>query len=343
MVSRAARPAELPAANRRSRPLAERVDDRADRRLLGGAHGLVALAVRSGDMFGKRDDEALVLLELLRRALRSDQRNRVADVPQRALGELLRRVVARVVDLGVRADDRVEQLAVPMLGARFGVGLGHRDRLAPEAAALRGDHEQARRGRTLEDLLPLLRREVLLTSHLDRTFPWGFYATPESETSRLHALALMVRRIANSTREHPTAATRRPSGRRPVQVSGVLSRPGKTHSPGTYVVSGDLCRWQAGWASAHPAAATHEATTPGVAPPEANSAPAPPGSALRPGGPPGRASRAPRARTRTGPRAQPHRRSRSLPAAISRADRRAASTRPKRPQPAAPRRRRCAP
>src|SRR5258707_4093861 len=80
MVSRAARPAELPAANRRSRPLAERVDDRADRRLLGGAHGLVALAVRSGDMFGKRDDEALVLLELLRRALRSDQRNRVADV-----------------------------------------------------------------------------------------------------------------------------------------------------------------------------------------------------------------------------------------------------------------------
>src|SRR6185312_17036167 len=63
----------------------------------------------------------------------------------------------------------------------------------------------------------------------------------------------MARRIANSTREHPTAATRRSSGRRPVQVSRVLSRPGETHSPGTYVVSGDLCRRQAGWTSVHPA------------------------------------------------------------------------------------------
>src|SRR5450631_1242708 len=44
-------------------------------------------------------------------------------------------------------------------------------------------------------------------------------------------LALRVRRIANSTwsLRDPTAATRRPSGRRPVQVSGVSRRPGKTH------------------------------------------------------------------------------------------------------------------
>src|ERR1700722_20796326 len=73
----------------------------------------------------------------------------------------------------------------------------------------------------------------------------------------VEALALSYRRIANSTTglRGPTAATRRPSGRRPVQVSGVLSRPGETHSPGTYVVSGDLCRAQAGWASVHPASA----------------------------------------------------------------------------------------
>ena len=56
------------------------------------------------------------------------------------------------------------------------------------------------------------------------------------------ALALSLRRIANSTKDlrGSTAATRRPFGRRPVQGSGVLSRPGETHSPGTYVVSGDL-------------------------------------------------------------------------------------------------------
>src|ERR1700689_1760318 len=54
-------------------------------------------------------------------------------------------------------------------------------------------------------------------------------------------LALNVRRIANSTRTRSAAATRQPPGWRPVQVSRVLSRPGETHSPGTYVVSGDLC------------------------------------------------------------------------------------------------------
>src|SRR5271163_1440034 len=54
-------------------------------------------------------------------------------------------------------------------------------------------------------------------------------------------LALMLRRIANSTRIHSAAATRHVQARRPVQVSRVLSRPGETHSPGTYVVSGDLC------------------------------------------------------------------------------------------------------
>src|SRR5271155_725974 len=55
------------------------------------------------------------------------------------------------------------------------------------------------------------------------------------------ALAFVIRRIANSTRIYSAAATRRSSDRRPVQVSRVLSRPGETHSPGTYVVSGDLC------------------------------------------------------------------------------------------------------
>src|ERR1700759_935912 len=73
------------------------------------------------------------------------------------------------------------------------------------------------------------------------------------------AVALSLRRIATSTTglAGPTAATRQPSGWRPVQVSGVLSRPGETHSPGTYVVSGDLCRGHAGWASVHPASARH--------------------------------------------------------------------------------------
>jgi hypothetical protein len=40
-------------------------------------------------------------------------------------------------------------------------------------------------------------------------------------------LAFMVRRIANSTRNHSAAATRQPSGQRPVQVSRVSRRPGK--------------------------------------------------------------------------------------------------------------------
>jgi hypothetical protein len=72
--------------------LPERFRDRGSCRLLAGADGLSAAAVlpvRMGDLVCEVDDEALVLVELLRCHLALEQRDCVAQMPERVLLELI--------------------------------------------------------------------------------------------------------------------------------------------------------------------------------------------------------------------------------------------------------------
>src|SRR5437763_17063569 len=76
------------------------------------------------------------------------------------LPELLDRVVTRVVALGLRRDELVQELALAMLPAGLEVGLRHRDRLAEATSALRGDDDHAGARRSLQDELPTLLCEI---------------------------------------------------------------------------------------------------------------------------------------------------------------------------------------
>src|SRR5438093_750717 len=91
---------------------------------------------------------------------------RLADLEQAGLLELVDRVVARVVAFRLRRDDLVQKLALAMLPARLDVSLPHRDRLADRSAALGGDDDQACARRPLADQVPLVLREVSLGRHL---------------------------------------------------------------------------------------------------------------------------------------------------------------------------------
>src|SRR5438477_11275822 len=84
---------------------------------------------------------------------------------QAVLFELRDRVVACVIELGLRLDNLVEQLALAVLLARLDVGLRYRERLADRASALGGDDDHAGARRPLEHELPLLRCEVSLSRH----------------------------------------------------------------------------------------------------------------------------------------------------------------------------------
>jgi hypothetical protein len=58
----------------------------------------------------------------------------IAEVPKPVVPEFLGGVVSGVVRLWFSCHDLIQELAVAVLGARFGVGLGHRDRLAEHSA-----------------------------------------------------------------------------------------------------------------------------------------------------------------------------------------------------------------
>src|SRR6266571_8605178 len=79
--------------------------------------------------------------------------------------ELLNRVVARVVELGLRRDNLVEQLALAVLLARLDVRPCYRERLPDRPAALGGEDEHAGARRSLEHEVPLLLCEVSLPRH----------------------------------------------------------------------------------------------------------------------------------------------------------------------------------
>jgi hypothetical protein len=121
--------------------------------------------VRVRHPLGEADHEPPVVIELLGRRLALEHIDRVANVLQRVLLQLLGGVVARVVDLRLGRDDLVEQLAGAVLLARLGICLPDRERL-PEGPALRGrDDDDPGARRSLEHRIPLLLGEVGLSGH----------------------------------------------------------------------------------------------------------------------------------------------------------------------------------
>src|SRR6266545_1166671 len=75
--------------------------DRLDGRTLVGADGLSAFPVSVGDLVGGVEDEALVVVELLGCGLALEQFDRIAKMLQAVFFDLLGRVVAGAVDLGL--------------------------------------------------------------------------------------------------------------------------------------------------------------------------------------------------------------------------------------------------
>src|SRR4029077_15511564 len=102
-----------------------------------------------------------------RRRARRDlkQPDSAPQMTQAVLLELRNRVVARVVDLGLRRDNLVEQFALAVLLARLDVRLCYRERLADCASALGGDDDHAGARGSLEYEFPLLLGEVSLPRH----------------------------------------------------------------------------------------------------------------------------------------------------------------------------------
>src|SRR5579859_6528770 len=143
----------------------ERLRNLVDRPALRVADRLAAFPVGVCDLVGQREDELPVVLDLLGCRLLREHGDGVAEMLQACLPELFRGVVARVVALGLRGDDLVEQLAGAVVFARLDVRLGHRDRLAKAPASLRRDDDQPRARRPLEDQRPLVGREVGLARH----------------------------------------------------------------------------------------------------------------------------------------------------------------------------------
>jgi hypothetical protein len=78
----------------------------------------------------EREDEAPVAFDLTRCRFTLKQLDCVPQMLQTVLLEFLNRVVTRVVELGLRRDNLVEQLALAMLLARLDVRLCYRERLA---------------------------------------------------------------------------------------------------------------------------------------------------------------------------------------------------------------------
>src|SRR6185312_820462 len=114
--------------------------DLVERGLLRRADLLPVLGVRLGDRPGEREHEGAVVGDLLRGRFFAQERGGLTD-PRHSLAlQICVRAVAVPVELRLRRDDLVEQLAVSVLLARVGVRMRERDRLAERASALRPDH-----------------------------------------------------------------------------------------------------------------------------------------------------------------------------------------------------------
>src|SRR5205823_2585363 len=80
-----------------ARRSAEGGRDLVDRRLLGRADVHAVLAMRGGDLLGNREHEAPVVVDLVRRRLGREQRDRFTHPREHVLLELVDRPVVRVV------------------------------------------------------------------------------------------------------------------------------------------------------------------------------------------------------------------------------------------------------
>src|SRR5947209_2423316 len=145
--------------------VAETRGDFGDRRSLGLADARSALPVRVSHLVREREDEAPVVVDLTRCRLALKQLDCVPQILQTILLEFLNGVVAPVVELGLRRDNLVEQLALAVLLARLDVRLCYRERLPDRASALGGDDDHAGARRSLEHEVPLLLCEVSLSRH----------------------------------------------------------------------------------------------------------------------------------------------------------------------------------
>jgi translation initiation factor IF-1 len=129
------------------------------------------------------DDEALVLIGLLRRSLLLDQRDGFSKVFEAVFSQLLGGVVAAAVELRLGGGERVEQFALAVFLSSLRVGLRHPEGLPERPAALGHDHDHARRRGTLQNLLPLLVGEVRLSGHTS-SFAWAGRPSIPNPTDR---------------------------------------------------------------------------------------------------------------------------------------------------------------
>ena len=139
VLARAARPPGPPVLSRQPRLLppklllagqvrsragrAERRRDLPDSLFFRGADALTVLPVGGGDLAGEGEHETPVVITFLGGRLAFQQCHGVPEVSETAVPELGGRVIPRVVHFGLRRHDLVEEFALAVLGARFGVGL----------------------------------------------------------------------------------------------------------------------------------------------------------------------------------------------------------------------------
>src|SRR5205085_9654772 len=148
---------QIPAAARSLTPrTAQSRLDLLDRGALGFAYLGSVLAVGARDLVRERQHESTKFLNLVWARLALEQLHSVPQMLEAVILELLRRVVARAIDLGSCGDDLVEQLAGAVLLARVHVRLADRERLTERSPVLcrRDDHAGSRR--SLQHNLPFL-------------------------------------------------------------------------------------------------------------------------------------------------------------------------------------------
>src|SRR5207244_1740502 len=90
---------------------------------------IAALPVRASHLVGEREDEAPIAFDLARCRFTLKQLDCVSQVLQAVLLELRDWVVARVIDLGLRRDNLVEQFALAVPLSCLDVRLCYRERL----------------------------------------------------------------------------------------------------------------------------------------------------------------------------------------------------------------------
>jgi hypothetical protein len=112
--------------------------------------------VRGRDLAGQGDHESPVIPDFPGSCLALQQRHRTAEMCEPVVPELFGGVISGAVYLRLRGHDFVEELAVAMLGTRFGVGLGHRDGLPERSPARGGDDDHPGSRRPFKDHLPFL-------------------------------------------------------------------------------------------------------------------------------------------------------------------------------------------